>query len=235
MKRYVPFAACIAGIVVVLALLPRYNAAQPRGIRLTRGQAITCADAVARDLGIPVGKAWANVSWTSSPLLEKELRDDPQRRVRAYDDPTIAPRLGSYRRTYYRPGQDKYTPFGVVSVDGRSGEIVGARMFARNEETGKHTTETELRPRADAFVRSRAFPGAPSPQFESARPTVLRTRTDWVFRYRVPSSFAAGKIVPYLNVYYIGDRFAGWMLGEEYADGSSYVGDSGSSIVGVLL
>ena len=235
MKRYAPLVVCAIGIVAIVVLLPRYNAAQPQGVRLTRAEAIAIADPAARKVGIPVDNAWANLSWQSSPLLEKELRDDPQARLRAYGDPVIAPRLGSYRRTYYRAGKDKFTPYGAVVVNGRTGDVIAARMFARNEETGKHATEAQLRPIADAFVKSRAFPGAPSPQFESARPNVLRTRTDWVFRYRVPSNFAAGKIVPYLVVHFIGDRFAGWNLMEEYADGSQYVGDSGSDIAGVLL
>src|SRR5204862_7319219 len=155
--------------------------------------------------------------------------------VRSNYDAVIGPRHSSFRRSYCRRGREKFTPYGIVLVDGRTGPAVAARMFARNEETGKHAVEAELRPRADAFVKTRAFTGAPSAQFESARPTVLRNRTDWVFRYRVPSSFAAGKIVPYLNVYFIGDRFAGWNLSEEYADGSSFVGDSGGDIAGVLL
>jgi hypothetical protein len=235
MKRYAPLAACIAGIIAIALLLPRYNAAQPRGVRLTRAQAAGVADRAARDLGVPVNKAWTIVTWMSSQYYNKELRKEPERRVRAYDDPVVGPRLGSYRRTYFRRGQEKWIAYAVVSVDARTGQVLGARASARNEETGAHATEAQLRPRADAFVRSRAFLGAPAPQFESARPTVLRTRTDWVFRYRVASTFAAGKIVPYLNVYFIGDRFAGWYLTEEYADGSAYAGDSGGEITGLLV
>ena len=50
MRRLVPYLACVAGIVVVLALLPRFNAAQPRGIRLTSGDSIPIADRAARQL-----------------------------------------------------------------------------------------------------------------------------------------------------------------------------------------
>src|SRR5437588_259719 len=69
----------------------------------------------------------------------------------------------------------------------------------------------------------------------SARPTVLRTRTDWVFRYRVPSAFPAGKVAAYLNVHFSGDRFLGWSLTEEYADGSQYEGDDGSEFAAILF
>src|SRR4029077_439006 len=91
------------------------------------------------------------------------------------------------------------------------------------------------RPRADAFVQSRAFPGAPSPQFEDARPSVMRARTDWTFRYRVKTSFPIGKVVPYLYVHFTGDRFAGWTLIEEYADGSLFRGDDTASGVASIL
>jgi hypothetical protein len=235
MKRYAPYTACIAGIITILLLLPRFNPAQPRGIRLTRGEAMAVADAAARKLGIPVDQSWPTLGWNTAGKLNQELRGDPQRRARAWDDPVIGPRLGSYRRIYYWRGKDKNTPHGLVDVDGRTGQVLDARVTPRDEETGKHATEAELRPRADAFVRSRNFDGAPSPQFESARPTVMRTRTDWVFRYRVPTSFRIGDIVPYLNVYFAGDRFAGWQLSEEYSDGRPFSGDSGGAISGVLL
>src|ERR1051326_7022969 len=205
MKRYAPYTACIAGIITILLLLPRFNPAQPRGIRLTRGEAVAVADAAARKLGIPVDQSWPTLGWNTAGKLNQELRGDPQRRARAWDDPVIGPRLGSYRRIYYWRGKDKNTPHGLVDVDGRTGQVLDARVTPRDEETGKHATEAELRPRADAFVRSRNFDGAPSPQFESARPTVMRTRTDWVFRYRVPTSFRIGDIVPYLNVYFAGE------------------------------
>src|SRR5262249_39736790 len=76
--------------------------------------------------------------------------------------------------------------------------------------------------------------GAPSPEFESARPTVLRTRTDWIFRYRVPAHVATGDVVSYLNILFNGDRFTGWYLTEEYADGREVKGDSGSEINRIL-
>ncbi|MEO6259947.1 MAG: SpoIIE family protein phosphatase, partial [Thermoanaerobaculia bacterium] len=90
--------------------------------------------------------------------------------------------------------------------------------------------EAQLRPRADAFVHSRIFPGAPDPQFESARPGLMRNRSDWAFRYRVKTSLPIGDVVPYLYVIFAGDRFIGWALFEEYADGSAFRGDTGGHI-----
>src|SRR3954447_2598400 len=233
MKRYAPYAVCIAGIVAIVLLLPRFNAAQPRGIRLTRGDARAIANRAARDVGIPVDKAWETVTWRTAQLLAKELRTQPERRAAAYADPVISPRLDSYFIHFYRTTKEKGIGYGYVFVNGRNGDVVGARRFYRDEESGPHLTEAQLRPRADAFVHSRSFPGAPSPQFESARSTVIRNRTDWVFRYRVASSFFGKEIVPYLNVYFAGDRFAGWELRDEYADGRPFEGEG--SEIGVIL
>ena len=233
MKRYAPYVACIAGIIAIVLLLPRFNAAQPRGLALTRGDAREIAKRAARDVGIPVDQAWETVTWRSSFLLAKELREQPQRRAAALADPVLGPRIDSYYVHFYRTTREKGAGYGHVFVNGRNGEIVGARRFYRDEESGPHLTEAQLRPRADAFVRSRSFPGAPSPQFESARSTVIRNRTDWVFRYRVASAFFGNKIVPYLNVYFAGDRFAGWELREEYADGHLFEFDN--SGIGVIL
>jgi len=233
MKRYTPFIACIAGTIAIVALLPRFNAAQPYGLTLTRGDARPIANRAARDVNIPVDKAWATVTWRSSFLLAKELREQPQRRAAALADPVVGPRLDSYFIHFYRTTKEKGMGYGYIFVNGRNGDVVGARRFYRDEESGPHLTEAQLRPRADAFVHSRSFPGAPSPQFESARSTVIRNRTDWVFRYRVASSFFGNKIVPYLNVYFAGNRFAGWELREEYADGHPFEFDG--SDVGVIL
>ncbi|HSY49640.1 MAG TPA: PP2C family protein-serine/threonine phosphatase [Thermoanaerobaculia bacterium] len=236
MKKVLPYLACAVGIAVLVILMPRFNAAQPHGIRLTRAEAVPIADAQARQLGIPVDHSWSMLSWANSSLLDKELEPKPELRRRAADDPVIGPRLGGYKRVYYRRGLEKTTPYGYVVVDQRTGAVLMARVWARAEETGAHLTETQLRPRADAFVHSRGFPGAPSPQFEDARPNVMRARTDWTFRYRVKASFPIGKVVPYLHVYYIGDRFAGWALIEEYADGSVFRGDdTGSGIANILV
>lgn len=235
MKRALPYLACILGIAVLVVLMPRFNAAQPHGIRLTRADAVPIADAEARQLGIPVDRSWSILSWANSALLDKELEPKPDLRRRADDDPVIGPRMGGYKRVYYRQGLEKTTPYGYVVVDQRTGAVLMARVWARAEETGAHLTEAQLRPRADAFVHSRSFPGAPSPQFEDARPNVMRARTDWTFRYRVKTNFPVGNVVPYLYVYFVGNRFAGWGLIEEYADGSVFRGDDTASGVANIL
>jgi len=235
MKKALPFLACVSGIVLLVILMPRFNAAQPQGIRLTRSDAVPIADAQARQIGIPVDQSWGVLSWANSTLLDKELEPKPDLRRRAVDDPVIGPRLGGYKRVYYRRGFEKSTPYGYVVVDARTGAVLMARRVARAEQTGAHLTEAQLRPQADAFVHSRNFPGAPSPQFDDARPNVMRSRTDWMFRYRVQSNFAIGNVVPYLYVFYTGDKFAGWALIEEYADGSVFRGDDTAGGVASIL
>jgi hypothetical protein len=235
MKKIIPYLACALGVIALIVLIPRFNAAQPQGIRLTRSDAVPIADAQARQLGIPVDRSWTVLSWANSTLLDKELDPKPELRRRAADDPVIGPRLGGYKRVYYRKGLEKSTPYGYVVVDQRTGAVLMARRLARAEDTGARLTDAQLRPAADAFVHSRNFLGAPSPQFEDARPNVMRSRTDWTFRYRVKTSFLIGKVVPYLHVYFIGDRLAGWALIEEYADGSSFRGDDTGSGVASLL
>jgi len=236
MKKVLPYLACVLGIAVLVVLIPRFNDAQPKGIRLTRADAVPIADAQARQIGIPVDRSWTVLSWADSPLLNKELEPKPDLRRRAADDPVIGPRLGGYKRVYYRRGLEKNIPYGYVVVDQKTGAVIMARRQRRTEETGAHLTEAQLRPRADAFVHSRNFPGAPSPQFEDARPNVMRPRTDWTFRYRIKTSFPAGNVVPYLNVYFAGDQFTGWALVEEYADGSQFRGDdTGSGVANILV
>ncbi|HEV7427663.1 MAG TPA: PP2C family protein-serine/threonine phosphatase [Thermoanaerobaculia bacterium] len=235
MKKLLPYLACAVGIAVLAVLIPRFNAAQPQGIRLTRSDAVPIADAAARQLGIPVDRSWTVLSWAYSTLLDKELDPKPELRRRAVDDPVLGPRLGGYKRIYYRRGLEKTVPYGYIVVDHRTGAVLTARRLSRAEETGARLTEAQLRPKADAFVHSREFPGAPSPQFEDARPNVMRSRTDWTFRYRVKTTFAVGNVVPYLYVFYVGDHFSGWALMEEYADGSVFRGDDTGSGVATLL
>ncbi|MEO6259848.1 MAG: hypothetical protein ABIP63_05830, partial [Thermoanaerobaculia bacterium] len=134
MKRFAPYAACVAGILALVLLMPLFNGAQPQGIRLTRSDAVPIADAAARQLGIPVDRAWAVLSWTRSPLLDKELGSKPELRRRAELDPALGPRLGGYHRVYYRRGLDKYTPYGDVVVDARTGVVTSARLLLRPEE-----------------------------------------------------------------------------------------------------
>jgi hypothetical protein len=232
MKRLIPLLAFAGGILVLALLIPRYNAVQPH-VEITRAEAHRIADEEARKLGIEVDKAWSNITWVGSPLLDRELENDPERYRRAQQDPVVGPRLGGYRVTYYRRGLEKFSPYGYVYLTG-AGDVLAARKQQRPETTGKHMTEAELRPRADAIVNARPFPGAPNPVFESARPNVLRGRTDWTFRYKVPSTFPTGNVVMYLWVYFNGDRQTGWALIEEYADGTPFRYDSeiGGTFIG---
>jgi hypothetical protein len=222
MKRFLPWAAFVAGLALIAVLMPRFNAAQPAGIRLTRGDAAGIADAEARRMGIPVEKAWASLSWSDSPLITKELQGKEDLLRHAADDPVLGPRLGGFKRSYYRRGMEKFQPYGYVVVSQRDGAVLAERRMLRLDETGAHATEEQLRPIADAFVRSRQFPGAPAPQFESARPNVTPARTDWVFRYRVHTDFPIGNVVPSLNLFFSGDKLTGWALIEEYADGRPF-------------
>jgi hypothetical protein len=235
MKRFYSYAAFVGGIIALVLVLPRFTSSQPRGIRVTRGEARVIADEQARKTGIPVDKAWSSEVWSSSQMLEDVLDRDPVRRRAAAEDPVIAPRLGAYHFTYYRRGQDKIIPYGIVEVSPITGEVLAARRRLRNEEPGAQKTEEALRPKADAFVHSRRFPGALSPRFESARPVIFRSRTDWIFRYRVPSTFPTANVVPYLYVFFAGDQIAGWDLWEEYSDGSSYSGNEGSDLAGAFV
>jgi Stage II sporulation protein E (SpoIIE) len=233
MKRILPWVLAAIGTAVVLAVLPFYRPAQPRGISVTRAEARKIADKAARAVGIPVDNSWSTIIWFPSPFLTKELRTHP-RRAQAWEDPVVGPRMRTYRVTYYATDNVKYPVLGFVNVGGERGSVVSARRTFRAEEPGKTMTEAQLRPIADAFVNSRPFRAAPSPVFESARPTVLRNRTDWVFRYRVPMQFPLENVVPYLSVYFAGDRPTGWALTEEYADGRQFTGDDQSAIVGTL-
>lgn len=235
MKRIAPLLACIVGLGALVTLVPFFNTSQPAGIRLTRGDARPLADNAARQLGIPVDKAWSNLTWANSTPLDDELDKHPERRRAANHDPVIGPRLGGYHAGYYRRGLEKNPPYGDVVVSAQSGEITTARLRFRNEEAGGRLTEAQARARADAFVNSRKIPGAPNPKIEDARPTVLRRRTDWTIRYRIPSAFPTGNVVPYLWFFISGEKFAGWALIEEMADGSNFRSDrAGSGIVSLF-
>lgn len=231
MRKALPLIAFAGGVIALALLIPRYNGVQPR-VDITRAEAHRIGDEEARKLGIPVDEAWTNVTWEGSPLLDRELEKDPEAYRRAQDDPVIGPRLGGYRITYYRRGLEKFMPYGHAYVSGQ-GEIISARLRQRPETPGANMTEAQLRPRADAFIRSRTLPGAPSLVFESARPTVTRSRTDWIFRYKAPSELQVGNVVAYVWVYFNGDRFAGWDLIEEYADGAPFRFES--EIAGTFL
>ncbi|HYI10652.1 MAG TPA: PP2C family protein-serine/threonine phosphatase [Thermoanaerobaculia bacterium] len=231
MRRLVPLLAFLGGIIALALLIPRYNGVQPR-VEITRGEAERIANEEARKLGIPVEKAWTTTTWVGSGLLDKELQEDPERYRAAQDDPVIGPRLGGYRITYYRRGLEKFPPYGHVYISGQ-GETISARLRQRPETPGASMTEAQLRPLADAFIASRHIPGGPSLVFESARPIVARSRTDWTFRYKATPKMQIGNVVTYVWVYYNGDRFAGWDLIEEYADGTPFRGDP--EIAGAFL
>lgn len=233
MKRSLPLIAAIVGVLTIVLVLPLYQPAQPKGIAITRGDARTIADRAAAQVGIPVERTFSTLIWYPSPILEKELQKHP-RRSDAWEDVVLGPRSNAYRVTYYHRGKDKYPPYGNVLVDARTGAVIGARLRLRAEDAGAHPTESQLRARADAYVKSRTFPGSPSPQFESARPNVLRGRTDWVFRYRVQMTFPLANVAPYLQVHFVGDRFAGWDVIEEYSDGHQFSGESGTQIGATL-
>jgi hypothetical protein len=233
MKRYVPFLGFAAGLIALLFLLPVFRPGQPKGSSITRPQAQAIADVMAREIGIPVERTWPALTWMSSQIIGKELRHDP-RREQAWDDPVLGPRLNAYRINYYHNGGDKFPPAGYVIVGARTGQVTGARLRLKAEDAGVNATEAQLRASSDAFVKSRVFRGAPHPEFESARPTVLRGRTDWIFRYKVQPQLDVQGVVPYLYVYFAGDRFVGWELAEEYADGRVYLGESGGDVANSL-
>jgi hypothetical protein len=221
--------AGLVGLAVYAALLPYYSAAQPRGLSITRGDARRIADAEMGRLGVPLERTWAVVTWEDSAILERELRGDAGRRRAAVDDPVVGPRLGGYKVTYFRLGLEKSPSAGEVVVNG-DGRILWALRRFRTEDLGASPSPEALRARADAFVASRAFPGAPHPVFEEVRPNVLRGRTDNLFRYRVTPSMPMGDVVFYLGVQFAGDTPAGWVLLEEYADGHRFRSDFGGDV-----
>ncbi len=232
MRRTVFAAAGLVGAGLLAVLIPLYDAPQPRGLTVTRGRVREVADAEARRWGIEVDKAFVVTTLEDSPLLEKELRDKPELRRKAEADLVLGPRLFGFHVTYWRNGVDKYPPFGSVSVS-RTGEVAAVHREARLEEPGASPKADDLRAKADAFVASRGFLGAPGPVYEDARPTVLRSRTDTTFRYRVPSSFPTGDVVCYLYVNFVGDQPAGWSLIEEYKDGHRFPYDT--NLAGTFL
>ncbi|HSB62523.1 MAG TPA: PP2C family protein-serine/threonine phosphatase [Thermoanaerobaculia bacterium] len=225
MRRGVFAAAGLTGAGLLAVLIPLYDAPQPRGLNVTRSRVREIADAEARAWGIPVDRAFVVTTLDDSLLLEKELRDKPDLRRRADADPVLGPRLFAFRVTYWRNGVDKFPPWGEVAVS-RTGQVLAVRRQARQEASGASPKAEDLRPKADAFVASRVFPGAPGPVYEEARPTVMRARTDHTFRYRVPSTFPTGDVVFYLYVNFTGDAPSGYALAEEYKDGRRFAFDT---------
>ncbi|MFI5181077.1 MAG: PP2C family protein-serine/threonine phosphatase [Thermoanaerobaculia bacterium] len=234
MRRWGLPLAGLAGLVLYAALLPLFRTAQPDGLEVTRSEARRVADAEARALNVDIDRAFAVTTWESSSILEKEFRGDAARRRAAAKDPVVGPRLGGFKVTYFRLGLEKFPPWAEVVV-GVDGKVLWALRRFRAEETGASPSAEALRPKADAFLRSRAFPGAPTPVFEEVRPTVLRGRTDHLFRFRVTPSIPTGDVVFYLGVEYAGEELAGWSLLEEYADGSGFRGESGGNVAITFL
>jgi hypothetical protein len=233
MKRTINLAFGIAGIIVMMLLIPLFEAPQPRDLSISRATARATADSVARKLGIEVDSAWVLVTWESSHLLESELADDPERRRAADYDPVLAPRLAGFRVTYFRRGLEKWPAYGWVTIS-RDGRATGARRTPRSEVEGSHPETASLRRAADT-IAALQLPGAPAAEFESARPSVLRVRTDHVFRYRVPPAEPIDKVAHYLSVYFAGDQFSGWALIDEYADGTQFRYAVGENIAGTFL
>ena len=234
MRRWAFPLAGLVGLAVYAALLPFYTAPQPRGLSITRGDARRIADEEARKLGIPLDRSWPVVTWEAPDILEKEFRGDAASRRAALRDPVVGPRLGGYNVTYFRLGLEKAPSAGEVVV-GLDGRVLWALRRFRNEEAGASPAADSLRARADAFVASRDFPGAPNPVFEEVRPNVLRGRADHLFRYRVKPSVPTGDVVFYLGVQFAGDVPAGWVLLEEYADGRRFRDDFGGNVAVTFL
>ena len=144
MKAKYGLALGLLGAAALAALLPRFDAAQPRGLSITRPQAVAIADRAAREWGIPVERAFRITTWEENPLLEQELASAPDVRRGLDADPVVGPRLGGFRVTYFRRGLEKFPEHGYVVV-GMKGELLGVRKRARAEETGANPTAESLR------------------------------------------------------------------------------------------
>lgn len=224
-KRFAPFLVCIAGLLVLLLAQRLFDRVQPRHVNVTREKALATADREAQKLGVDLSRAWRVVTWEDGGILEREYASDAALRRRASADPVVSERLGSYYVVYFRRGVEKYPPWADVYVSARNGQVLGARTRARNEAAGGSPTDAQLRAKADAVIASLPLPGGVRPVFESARPAVFRNRTDWTFRYRVPDTFPTGNVALYVNVYFTGSEFSGFLPIEEYRDGSAYRGE----------
>ncbi len=234
MKRYFPLIACVLGLAALFALLPLFDPPQPRNVRITRDQARAAADAAVRKLGVKVEDTWSVVSWENHGLLEEQFKGKPELRRKAGVDPIVGPRMVAYFIPYFYKGKSKNVRAADVYVMPDTGAIIGARHFVPNEEAAPKFTDDDARRAADAFLKSTKLPGVRNPQFDDVRPTVQRNRVDRLVRYRVPHTLDTGKVAMYVGVYFIGNRFAGWMPIEEMADGSQPQGSS-FGIVSTLL
>lgn len=234
MKRFSTLLACVAGLAALLLLLPLFDAPQPRGVRITRGEARAIADREARKLGVNLDDIWAVITWENHALLENEFKGKPELRRKAGLDPIVGPRMVAYQVVYFYNGRPKFPNAADVFIEPRTGAVIGARRRVPNEEAAPPMTDGEARRIADRFLAAQSLPGVADPQFEDIRPTVFRNRVDRLVRYRVPHEVLTGKVAMLVGVYFIGNRFAGWMPIEEYADGSQFQG-GGPEIAGTLM
>jgi hypothetical protein len=234
MKRILPIAICVASLVALLLVLRVFEPYQPHNVRVTREQALAISDRAAGSVGIDVSKSWRTVTWETADILDREYENDPGLRERANRDPIVGARLGTYRVVYFHKGLEKSPNYGDVLVSGSTGEVLGARRRARNETLGATATEAQVRERADKILATTKFPGIANTEFDSARPTVQRGRTDWLVRYRVPSTTPTGRVNLFVGLYFIGDQYAGFLPLEEYRDGSGFRGE-GSEIAGQFI
>jgi len=234
MKRFLPLIACVLGLGALFALLPLFDAPQPRNVHITREQARSRADAEARKLGIDVNDTWSVVTWENHILLESEFKGKPELRRRAGLDPIVGPRMVAYYVAYFYKGKSKNFRAADVYVRPDTGAVIGVRKAIAPEDPAPRFSDEEARREADRFLASRKLPGVASPQFDQVLPTVRRNRVDRMVRYRVPNDFFTGKVAMYVGVYFIGNQFAGWMPLEEYADGSQFQG-GGFEVVSTII
>jgi hypothetical protein len=225
------FTLAVVGLVAVFALQPLFDTPMPPRISVTNEDLLQIAEQTARELAIPVDDAWVSSTWIARPDMERILKDSRELRRRAASDPVIGPRLHGYRVTYWRKDAAKQPPHGWVEVS-PTGDVVAARRFAQEQDPAPEADPDDLRRKADAFVASRTLPGAPATEFESVRPDVHLSRTDHLFRYRVPTDFPSGDVAYLLGVYFIGPELAGWNLIEENTDGSPLAFNEGGMFAG---
>ena len=234
MKRYAPLLACIIGLAALFAFLPLFDPPQPRNVRLTRAEAKAIADKELQKLGVKLEDVWGTVSWENHILLEDEFNGKPELRRKAGLDPIVGPRMVAYHVPYFYRDRPKFPQGADVYIRPDTGEVIGARHRVPNEAPAGTITDEEAKRIADQFLATHKLPGVANPVFEDIRPTVFRNRTDRLVRYRVPHDFPTGKVAMLVGVYFIGDKFAGWMPIEEYADGSQFQG-GGFAIAGTFI
>ena len=234
-KRLLTFLLlALLGSVAFALLLPSFQAPLPAKATITRDTALKIANAAAAEYGIPVDEAWTIVTWEQHDMLESLFGDDADLRRRAAADPVVGPRISSWRVTWFRKGEAKFPGWGFAFVT-PEGQLTGIRRTLRPEEKRDTASPDQVRSDSDRFVAAHSFAGAPNPVFESVRESTLAGgRTDTILRYKVAGSIDTGKISTLLAVYYSGAERTGWMLLEEYADGSQFRFDAASEATGAF-